>query len=67
MPASEMGRPRRGAAPHQEAFRLGLGAWLVRHAPTRLDPQGTHEDLLHRIRLIGPSRRGGPHWPDYRH
>ncbi|MDX2558591.1 hypothetical protein PV371_02840 [Streptomyces sp. TX20-6-3] len=54
----------------EEAFRLELGAWLVRHAPARLGPQGAHEDLLHRIRLIGltgPARWEDPHWPDYRY
>ncbi|MFF0275201.1 hypothetical protein ACIQ9R_12020 [Streptomyces sp. NPDC094447] len=53
-----------------EAFRLELGAWLVRHAPARLAPRDGHEDLLHRIRLIGltgPARWEDPHWPGYRY
>ncbi|MGV9690854.1 hypothetical protein ACWDUX_17275 [Streptomyces sp. NPDC003444] len=55
---------------HEESFRTGLVAWLVRHAPTRLGPRGVHEDLLHRVRLMGlagPARWEDPHWPGHRY
>lgn len=47
-----------------------LAAWLVRHAPARLQAQGAPEELLHRIRLIGltgPARWEDPHWPNHRY
>ncbi|MGW9449689.1 hypothetical protein [Streptomyces sp. NPDC055632] len=54
---------------NEELFRTGLAAWLVRHAPVRLGPSGVHEDLLHRVRLMGltgPARWEDPHWPGHR-
>lgn len=54
----------------EEALRVELAAWLVRHAPVRLRALGVPEDLLHRIRLIGltgPARWEDPHWPNHRY
>ncbi|MFE5240823.1 MULTISPECIES: hypothetical protein [unclassified Streptomyces] len=51
----------------EDALRVELAAWLVRHAPARLRAQEAPEELLHRIRLIGltgPARWEDPHWPD---
>ncbi|MFD7324749.1 hypothetical protein ACFV9D_27275 [Streptomyces sp. NPDC059875] len=53
-----------------DAWRSELAAWLVRVAPARLNAQGSSEELLHRIRLIGltgPARWDDPHWPDHRY
>ncbi|WP_398859124.1 hypothetical protein [Streptomyces chengmaiensis] len=53
-----------------DALRTELSAWLVRHAPTRLQAQDVPEELLHRIRLMGltgPARWEDPHWPDHRY
>lgn len=47
-----------------------LIAWLVRHAPARLQVHGVDEKLLHRIRLLGLTgcaSREDPHWPDRIH
>ncbi|MFF5936551.1 hypothetical protein [Streptomyces sp. NPDC012508] len=54
----------------REALRTELAAWLVRCAPARLGGRHGHEELLHRIRLIGltgPARWDDPHWPGYRY
>ncbi|MEW1903378.1 hypothetical protein [Streptomyces sp. NPDC086147] len=54
---------------NEELFRTELTAWFVRHAPVRLGPSGVHEDLLHRVRLMGltgPARWEDPHWPGHR-
>ncbi|MFC8230820.1 hypothetical protein [Streptomyces sp. NPDC057287] len=51
----------------EDALRVELAAWLVRHAPARLRAQDAPEELLHRIRLIGltgSARWEDPHWPD---
>ncbi|WP_254878865.1 hypothetical protein [Streptomyces sp. NA04227] len=53
-----------------EALRTELAAWLVRCAPARLRPLGGHEELLHRVRLVGltgPDRWEDPHWPGHRY
>ncbi|MFH9721859.1 hypothetical protein ACH4M4_02680 [Streptomyces sp. NPDC017254] len=49
-----------------DSKRIELTRWLVRHAPARLRPEDGHEELLHRIRLMGltgPARWEDPHWP----
>ncbi|MFI1716339.1 hypothetical protein [Streptomyces litmocidini] len=53
----------------EEAVRSELAAWLVRHVPARLRARDGHEELLHRVRLLGltgPARWEDPHWPDRR-
>ncbi len=38
--------------------------------PRPARPSGAHEDLLHRVRLMGltgPARWEDPHWPGYRY
>jgi len=53
-----------------DELRTELAAWLVRHAPARLQAQDAPEELLHRIRLIGltgPARWEDPHWPNHRY
>ncbi|WP_225799635.1 hypothetical protein [Streptomyces sp. NK15101] len=54
----------------EEAVRAELAAWLVRHVPARLRVRDGHEELLHRIRLVGltgPARWEDPHWPNHRY
>ncbi|MFF4018281.1 hypothetical protein [Streptomyces sp. NPDC001843] len=53
-----------------DTLRTELAAWLVRHAPARLQAQDAPEELLHRIRLMGltgPARWEDPHWPNHRY
>ncbi|WP_308354859.1 hypothetical protein [Streptomyces sp. Je 1-79] len=53
-----------------EALRTELAAWLVRCVPARLQAQHVHEELVHRIRLVGltgPARWEDPHWPGHRY
>ncbi|MFF3847746.1 hypothetical protein [Streptomyces sp. NPDC002328] len=53
-----------------DAVRTELTAWLVRHAPARLQALDAPEELLHRIRLLdltGPTRWEDPHWPNHRY
>ncbi|WP_229798051.1 hypothetical protein [Planomonospora parontospora] len=55
---------------NEEETCAELTAWLIRHAPDRLRAQNAHEELLHRVRLLGlagPARWEDPHWPDYRY
>jgi hypothetical protein len=46
----------------EEQTRAELTAWLVRHAPARLQAHGVDEELLHRIRLLG--LHGPARWED---
>jgi hypothetical protein len=55
---------------NEEDMRAELTAWLLRHAPARLQVHGAPGELLHRIRLLGltgPDRWEDPHWPGHRY
>lgn len=55
---------------NEEELRVGLTAWLIRHASARLRARNAPKELLHRIRLLGlssPARWEDPHWPGHRY
>lgn len=50
----------------EEALRVELAGWVIRHAPARLRACGASEQLLHSVRLLsvtGLARFDDPHWP----
>jgi hypothetical protein len=53
-----------GAREDEEDKLAMLAAWLVRHAPARLQALGVSEEVHHRIRLLGPD--GAPRRDDPR-